>query len=114
MSDDYTFNVKRKRPEEIYNNVIDYYKGENLLKYAKSKSMMRAQERLTIRALEIVKPKPNSLILDVGCGPGFSTIFLKQSGYKTVALDIISSFLTFYNIKEENPINANMVYLPFF
>ena len=114
MSDDYFFNVKRKRPEELYEKASDYYNLETLSNYAKSKSIMRTQIKMTQRALEILELKnKHSLILDAGCGPGFVAIYLKELGYKTIALDFISDFLKFYDIKVLNPILADMSYPPF-
>lgn len=114
MNNNYDFNIKRKRPEERYNKVSDYFKGDILEQYATSKSMMRTQEKITIRALEILNlEKDNVLILDAGCGPGFVSMYLNEIGYKTVAIDIIHSFLNFYNIKDLNPIVSDMCYLPF-
>ena len=114
MNDNYYFNVKKKRPEEIYNNVSEYYKGEMLQTYATSKSMMRSQEKITIRALELLNlKKKEGLILDAGCGPGFVATYLNEIGYKTVALDLILEFLYFYDIKCLNPINADMCFTPF-
>ena len=104
MSDDYFFNVKRDRPEELYESASDYFKDDTLSGYAKSKSIMRTQRKITLRALEIMKLKRNhSLILDAGCGPGFVAFYLNELGHKTIALDIISGFLNFYDIKELNP-----------
>ncbi|MBY8988832.1 MAG: hypothetical protein KGD61_10285, partial [Candidatus Lokiarchaeota archaeon] len=71
MTDDYFFNIKRKRPEELYESVLDYFKNETLSSYSKSKSIMRTQRKITARALEIIDLKKNHcLILDAGCGPG--------------------------------------------
>lgn len=114
MNDNFNFNIKRKRPEDLFNKVSEYYNKETLSRYAKSKSMMRIQEKITKRALEILElKKERLLVLDAGCGPGFTTIYLREQGYRTVALDIISEFLYFYNIKELNPILADMCYSPF-
>ena len=41
MSDKFTFRVKKRRPEEIYDGVLDYYKKERLIQYASSKNIMR-------------------------------------------------------------------------
>ena len=57
--------------------------------------------------------KKEGLILDAGCGPGFAAIYLNELGYNVVALDLISEFLSFYNINEINPIAADMCFLPF-
>jgi len=114
MNSEFKFKVKRKRPEEIYDKVSDYFRGEILSNYAKSKSLMRIQEKITVRALELLELKEkNLLILDAGSGPGFTSIFLKKVGFQVVALDIISDFLYFYDINEFNPIIADMCFFPF-
>jgi len=114
MDGEFNFNVKRKRPEEEYEKVSDYFKGDTLRKYASSKSMIRIQEKITIRALELLNLKnKDALILDAGCGPGFAAIYLKELGYRIVALDLIPEFLSFYEINDINPINSDMCFTPF-
>ena len=114
MNDNYFFNIKRKRPEELYEKASDYFDLKTLSNYAKSKSIMRAQIKMTQRALEILELQKNHyLILDAGCGPGFAAFYLNQLGHKTIALDFISDFLKFYDIKDLNPILADMSYTPF-
>lgn len=114
MSNDYNFYVKRRRPEEIYDDVRNYYTKEEISRYATSKSIMRIQEKITIRALELLELKNRkSLILDAGCGPGFTAIYLNGQGFKTITLDLIPEFLFFYDIKYLNPIVADMCYVPF-
>ena len=114
MNKEYSFNIKRKRPEDLFENVSDYFNAETLKKYAESKSIMRTQKKMTIRALELLELKNNySLILDAGCGPGFAAMYLNELGYKTVVLDIISEFLKYYDIEYLNPILADMCYPPF-
>lgn len=114
MNSKFKFEVKRKRPEEIYEKVSDYFSGKVLSNYAKSKSLMRIQEKITERALELLELKDkNLLILDAGSGPGFTSIYLQEVGYQVVALDIIPDFLYFYDIKELNPILSDMCFLPF-
>ncbi|MEE9377365.1 MAG: methyltransferase domain-containing protein [Candidatus Lokiarchaeia archaeon] len=114
MNNKYDFNVKRKRPEEIYSKVSDYFKGEILEQYASSKSIVKIQEKITIRALELLNlKKKDALILDAGSGPGFTAMYLNEIGYKAVAIDLISSFLNYYDIKELNPIISDMCFPPF-
>ncbi len=114
MNDNYDFNIKRKRPEEIYNNVSDYFRGEILRQYASSKNILKIQGKITIRALELLNlRKKDALILDAGSGAGFSSMYLNEIGYKTVAIDIISAFLNYYDIKDLNPIAADMCFSPF-
>ena len=114
LDGEYDFTIKRKRPEEEYEKVSDYFRGNVLIQYANSKNIMRIQEKITERALELLNlKKKDALILDAGCGPGFAAIFLKEIGYKMVALDIISEFLGFYEINDVNPINSDMCFPPF-
>jgi 18S rRNA (guanine1575-N7)-methyltransferase len=114
LNKEYSFNIKRKRPEDLSKNASDYFNAETLVSYAESKSIMRTQKKITNRALELLELKNNrSLILDAGCGPGFAAAYLNELGYKTVALDIISQFLKFYDIEYLNPILADMCYPPF-
>jgi len=114
LNEEFYFDIKTKRPEELFEDVKDYYNLESIGKYARSKSMMRIQEKITIRALELLEIRSSKVrILDAGCGPGFVALYLKELGYDTVALDIIFEFLKFYNLNEVNPIAADMSYLPF-
>ncbi len=114
MNKEYSFNIKRKRPEDLFENVSDYFNAETLTNYAESKSMMRTQRKITFRALELLELKNDrALILDAGCGPGFAAMYLNELGYKTVALDIISEFLKYYEIEYLNPILADMCYPTF-
>ena len=114
LKEEYNFNIKVRRPEEEYENVSDYFKGSILTQYATSKSIMGIQEKITIRALELLNlKKKDNLILDAGCGPGFAASYLKEIGYEIIALDIISEFLNVYDIKDLNPINADMCFPPF-
>jgi len=114
LKEEYSFNIKLRRPEEEYEKVSDYFKGNILSQYANSKSIMRIQEKITVRALKLLDlKKKDKLILDAGCGPGFAASYLKELGYEIVALDIISEFLNVYDIKDLNPINADMCFPPF-
>ena len=98
----------------MYKSALDYFTNDTLSSYAKSKSIMLTQRKITLRALEILELKKNNcLILDAGCGPGFVAMYLDELGHKTVALDIIPDFLNFYDIKDLNPILADMRYPPF-
>jgi len=114
LSDDYFFNIKRKRPEELFESALDYFNNETLSSYAESKSIMRTQRKITLRALDILELKKDQcVILDAGSGPGFAAMYLDELGHKTITLDIIADFLKFYDIKDLNPIIADMCYPPF-
>ncbi len=113
MDDQYEFNIKAKRPEETFDKASDYFRGKTLSHYATSKSMMRIQEKITIRALELLDLQGDALILDAGAGPGFSSTYLREIGFNVVAIDIISEFLGFYDIRELNPTASDMCFPPF-
>ncbi len=108
---------KRKRkklpPEEYYNKPEDYYEGEVLEDYTHSKALMRIQEKITKRAVEIIQAKTPSLILDVGSGAGFSSSYLYLNGFNVIGIDLIFDMLNAYDIRELNPINSDMKLLPF-
>ncbi len=110
---DYYFNIKTKRPEEIYQNVFEYFKDDQIIKYSTSKSMMKIQEKITLRALEIIKIQPKDLILDAGSGCGFSSIVLRELGFNVVSLDIIRHLLNYYQLPEMNPVLADICLTPF-
>jgi 18S rRNA (guanine1575-N7)-methyltransferase len=113
LSFDYNFHVKKERPEDIYNDVRDYYNNNTLLDYANSKNILRIQEKLTKRVLELLDFKDhNKLILDAGCGPGFASFYMQREGYALVSIDLINEFLNIYDMTNINPINGDMCYLP--
>jgi len=109
MPYDDNFQVKKQRPEDIYRDVRNYYKNDTLLKYANSKNLMRIQEKITKRVIDILNFKNSQkLILDAGCGPGFASFYLQQHGFRLVSLDLINEFLKVYDMSGLNPINGDM------
>jgi len=114
MNDEFSFDIKRERPEDIYEKVADYFTAERIEEYSLSKNMQRIQTKITWRALELLNIEEKyALILDAGCGPGFASFFIKELGYKVVAFDIISQFFNYYEMKGINPIVADMCKPPF-
>ncbi len=114
MKEHYKIDIKKARPEEKYDTPLAYFRGDFLDKYANSKAIMNIQEKITKRAVELLEiDKRSSKILDLGCGPGFSSLYLSIKGYNVVALDFNPRFLYFYDLREINPILADMTLLPF-
>ena len=106
--------TKKKRPEDLHENPLDYFRDETLNQYASSKSMMRIQQKITLRAMELLNmEKENALILDAGSGPGFSSAIIKDLGFNVVSLDLNEKLLNFYKIRELNPIVGDICSLPF-
>lgn len=111
--ENYEFFIRNERPEEYCGDPLEFYNSDEVEKYAHSKSMMRIQEKMTQRALQIAEIEPPSRILDLGMGSGFSTTVCHLEGYQTVGIDINRLFLTAYSLVELNPIHAEMLTLPF-
>lgn len=80
--------IKNSRPDEVIGNPLMYYTDEEVEKYARSSAMRRAQEKIANRILELLNLEENSSILDLGCGPGFTTNVYKNANLKTTCLDV--------------------------
>ncbi len=90
--------------------------------------MERNQKRTTLKIIEYLYDKKLGediqmnvpyLILDLGCGTGFSSEVLIQNGFRVIGVDILNDMLTKANQKKENlPIKdielilADINYLP--
>jgi ubiquinone/menaquinone biosynthesis C-methylase UbiE len=96
----------------------EFYFGEEADLYAKSKWMARNQMKSTKRALELLedariggklrKPSESNVILDLGCGSGFSTYIIEENGFKTIGLD--NSFdMLIQNKEKTTPYTRNLV-----
>jgi 18S rRNA (guanine1575-N7)-methyltransferase len=106
--------VKKKRPEETFNSVTDYFDEATRNQYALSKNIMRIQKKITLRALELLNIEKSKVnILDAGCGPGFASFYLRKLNYRVVALDLIPEFFLYYEMERINPITSDMCLLPF-
>jgi trans-aconitate methyltransferase len=79
--------IKNSRPDEIIGNPLKYYTDEEVEKYSRSGGMRRAQERIANRILELLDIQDGS-ILDLGCGPGFTTNVYRNANLKTTCLDV--------------------------
>jgi SAM-dependent methyltransferase len=107
------FFVENERPEEFAEDTLEYYNEERVEEYANSKALMRIQEKITYRAMNIAQVKPPARVLDLGMGCGFATTYLYINKYNTVGVDLNRDFLTYYHTPELNPIQGDMRYLGF-
>ncbi|MHA1775933.1 MAG: hypothetical protein DRO88_05230 [Promethearchaeia archaeon] len=104
----YEFFIKYQRPEEFAKDPLKYYNADRVKEYAESKALMRIQEGITKRCVELVQAVPPSLFLDLGAGCGFSSLYLKIKGFRTVGMDINRIFLSYYSLFETNPIQGDL------
>jgi len=75
--------VKGLRPEDFF-DAREFYGESEAERYADSRAMRRAQRGLTLRALELALFPLDSVLLDAGCGNGFSMQVLREVGYERV------------------------------
>lgn len=88
--------VKNSRPEETIKDPKLYYTEEEVKMYSRSGGMKKAQQKIAHRILEILNINPKlkqTRLLDLGCGPGFTTEVYKSFGYDVIGLDIIPFML---------------------
>ena len=102
---------------------LDSFYGEAAKEYATAKWMRRIQRKTTKRVLELIqeariggslpKSSKNGIILDIGCGNGFSAEAFVEAGFpRIIGVDVSRDMLELCVI--DFPIvEAHMVYLPF-
>lgn len=114
MNNEFSFHIKKERPEDVYEDISDYFTSEKIKNYSESKAIFRIQTKITARALELLNlTNESALLLDAGCGPGFSSFFLKAKGYQVVGFDMLSEFFDYYELEDINPIVTDMCQPPF-
>jgi len=104
--------VKKERPK-----FPDSYIGDQAIEYDTSKWMERNQRITTNRCLELLFdsnlgdfPEFNNnelLLLDLGCGTGFSTEILLEEGFNVISIDILSDMI--YLLHKKKLENFNLI-----
>jgi cyclopropane fatty-acyl-phospholipid synthase-like methyltransferase len=88
--------VKNVRPEEELGDPNLYYTDEVVEKYAKSGGMRRAQEKISMRVVELLKERgieEGSDLLDLGCGPGYTMDVYYDEGYNVIGVDLMEKMV---------------------
>ena len=83
--------TSNEAPEEIYDSPEKYYTKDEVEKYARSGGIKKTQEKIAYRIIEFLTDEKK--ILDLGCGPGFTTGIYKKEGYDVTGIDIIDDML---------------------
>lgn len=86
------------RPEDDYLEPEFYYSYDEVERYNNSRNIIRTQENIACKILDLlnldrVLNKKKLNIIDLGCGPGHTTLFYKKQGYNVVGLDILDKML---------------------
>lgn len=61
--------------------------------YERRTGLKKLKQKATLKAIEFLGLKKNSLILDAGCGTGWSTEVIQEMGYRVIGFDISKSML---------------------
>lgn len=98
----------------------DDYIEEKAEEYDNSKWMERNQKRTTLLSIQYlfddrlkdtsnneVNLRETFLILDLGCGTGYSSEILIQNGFRVVAIDVLSDMLS--KAREKKRISNNLI-----
>ena len=112
-SETYKFFIQHERPEEFARDPLVFYQFAKVKEYAESKSLMRIQEKITRRVVQIAQIDPPADVLDLGTGCGFSSTYLHYKGFRTVGVDLNALFLKYYETPHLNPIHADMRWFGF-
>lgn len=112
--------VRKDRPK-----FPNSYIGEEAQEYDSSKWMERNQKTTTLRCLELLfdsklglfqdNDNEEILLLDLGCGSGFSSEILLEEDFNVVSVDILMDMLINFRtkkLKNSNPILADIKELP--
>ena len=108
----------------------DSYIGDAAVEYDSLKWMERNQKETTLKCLEYLfdeklgeiglKQEKKALILDLGCGTGYSSEILIENGYRVIGVDILDDMIlqakkkkTKLDYIDLDLILADISYLPF-
>ncbi|MFX0101783.1 MAG: class I SAM-dependent methyltransferase [Candidatus Hodarchaeota archaeon] len=100
------------------------FSGENAEEYSEARWMERIQKATTRRALELLedpkiggsipsRERSSGLILDLGCGNGFSSEILHENGYINIVGLEVSLDMLELNYLPFSIVLSDMKYLPF-
>ena len=99
------------KPEELIEKPEDYFDSEFADKYEKSGAYRRIQKKMTERILELMEIN-KGLILDIGCGTGFSAEIAENHG-EVIGIDKSLEMLKIAKNKGYKVLYADMLHLPF-
>lgn len=83
------------RPEHIAPAAI-YYNEENAEKYAENSRMVKVQNQMCERALQLLllqDPLKEKLVLDLGCGTGMGAATMRELGINFIGSDLSEAML---------------------
>lgn len=94
----------------------DSYIGDNAIEYDNLKWMERNQKKTTLRSLSFlydrklgndIENDKHHIILDLGCGTGFSSEILVKNENRVIGIDILNDMIRYANQKKKR-LNENL------
>jgi len=102
--------IKSDRPEEIHVKPEFFYTKQEIESYSNSNSIKKTQEAIASRIIELLNIKEGK-ILDLGAGPGFTSLVYQNAGFEVLALDKIPDMLAKAKEKKLKVIEGDMLNL---
>ena len=99
--------INSERPEEIHIYPEKYYTEEEIERYSRSGGINRTQRAIAYRIIQLLGMDKGE-ILDLGCGPGFTTEVYSELGFNVIGLDKIEKMLDKAREKKLNVVQGDM------
>lgn len=84
--------IRTERPEEIFSEPEKYYTEEEIERYSRSGGIQRTQRAIAYRIIQLLSIDKGK-ILDLGCGPGFTTEVYSELKFNVIGLDKIERMI---------------------
>ena len=106
-------NMARKpRPEDNF-DAGNFYASDEGTTHREKNAIRTIQRRITARALELLAVEPPTLMLDAGCGSGFSSELAKEVGFKVNGFDLDRKMVEAARKKGIDAKIGNLTKIPF-
>ncbi|MFH1199853.1 MAG: class I SAM-dependent methyltransferase [Candidatus Micrarchaeota archaeon] len=103
--------VRNKRPEDG-GNAEEFYSQPGAQVYEKN-AMRHIQEKILMRALQLVEVPAGARVLDAGCGTGFGMQLLKKLGFSASGFDVSPDMVAFAKRKKLAAVAGDLRKIPF-
>lgn len=100
-------------PDKLGVEPKTFFGWEKALAYENNKSINKIQVLMARRLSALMKLKKDDIILDLGCGTGIASNFLREFSSRVIGLDLSLEMLYFTQKKKVEAINADFQHIPF-
>ncbi|MFH1106867.1 MAG: class I SAM-dependent methyltransferase [Candidatus Micrarchaeota archaeon] len=103
--------VRHRRPEDDA-RPEEFYSRPGAAVYEKN-AMRKIQERILLRALQLVEIPEGARVLDAGCGTGFGMQLLGRLGYSVSGFDVSPDMVAIAKRKKLDAVVGDLRKIPF-